>query len=48
MELPDMEIAINDIDETEWHAVTLHNEVFDFLNDETEDIYTMEDGEPIG
>lgn len=37
-----------DFDETEWLAAASNNEVFDILNDETEDIYTLEDGEPVG
>ncbi len=37
----------DDIDETEWMRFLATNEAFDFLADETEDIYTLEDGEPI-
>ena len=36
-----------DINETEWMKAASGNEVFDFLNDEDEDIYTLEDGKPI-
>ncbi len=36
-----------DIDESLWLQATSQNEVFDFLGDEDEDIYTADDGEPI-
>ncbi|MDQ3634738.1 MAG: hypothetical protein M3405_09560 [Acidobacteriota bacterium] len=36
-----------DIDEREWKKAASGNEIFDFLNDEGEDIYTLEDGKPL-
>ena len=36
-----------DISEKEWMKAASGNEVFDFLNDEDEDIYTLEDGKPV-
>jgi hypothetical protein len=36
-----------DIGEKEWLNVAANNEVFEFLNDEAEDIYTLEDGKPL-
>ncbi len=36
-----------DFDENEWLKAASKNEVFDFLNDEAEDIYTLEDGKPV-
>ena len=36
-----------DIGEKEWIKSASGNEVFDFLNDEDEDIYTLEDGKPV-
>ncbi len=36
-----------DINEKEWLKAASDNEVFDFLNDEDEDIYTLEDGKPL-
>ncbi len=33
-----------DINEKEWMKAAAGNQVFDFLNDEDEDIYTLEDG----
>ncbi len=36
-----------DIPEKEWLNASSGNVVFDFLNDETEDIYTLEDGKPV-
>lgn len=36
-----------DIDEKEWLKAASGNEVFDFLNDEGEDIYSLEDGKPL-
>ena len=36
-----------DISEKEWLNAANKNDIFDFLNDETEDIYTLEDGKPV-
>lgn len=36
-----------DFGEREWLKAASKNEVFDFLNDETEDIYTLKDGKPL-
>ena len=36
-----------DINEKEWMQAASKNDAFDFLNDEAEDIYTLEDGKPI-
>ncbi len=36
-----------DFNESEWLKAASKNEAFDFLNDEAEDIYTLEDGEPL-
>ncbi|CAN5364179.1 hypothetical protein BH20ACI1_BH20ACI1_01610 [soil metagenome] len=36
-----------DIDEKEWLKSASGNDVFDFLDDEGEDIYTLEDGKPL-
>jgi hypothetical protein len=36
-----------DIDDSQWLRSASENEVFDFLADESEDIYTAEDGTPI-
>lgn len=36
-----------DISEKEWMKAASESEVFDFLNDEAEDIYTLEDGKPL-
>ncbi len=36
-----------DFNENEWLKAVSKNEVFDFLNDEAEDIYTLEDGKPV-
>lgn len=36
-----------DIGEKEWIKAASENEVFDFLNDEAEDIYTLKDGKPL-
>ena len=33
-------------DEIEWLQAATHNPAFDFLNDPTEDIYSLADGEP--
>jgi hypothetical protein len=37
----------DDINDLEWMKSVANNEVFDFLNDEAEDIYTLEDGKPL-
>ncbi len=34
------------IDENEWLYAASHNPAFDFLKESTEDIYTIDDGEP--
>ena len=39
--------ADDDFNEKEWLKAASKNEVFDFLNDEAEDIYTLEDGKPL-
>ena len=36
-----------DFSEREWLKAASKNEVFDFLKDEAEDIYTLEDGKPV-
>ena len=36
-----------DIGEKDWLNAASNNEVFEFLNDEAEDIYTLEDGKPL-
>jgi hypothetical protein len=36
-----------EIEETEWLRAASRNSAFDFLNDSTEDIYTLEDGKPL-
>ena len=36
-----------DISDKEWQKAVSSNEVFDFLKDESEDIYTLADGRPI-
>jgi len=36
-----------DISEKEWLNATNKNDVFDFLNDESEGIYTLDDGKPV-
>lgn len=36
----------DDIDEQEWLKMAANNEVFDFLIDPAEDIYTLADGKP--
>ena len=36
-----------DINEKEWLTMASGNDVFDFLNDDDEDIYTLEDGKPL-
>ena len=35
-----------DITDSEWSRFLAKNEAFDFLADEGEDIYTLDDGEP--
>ena len=37
----------NDFEEREWMKSGSKNQVFDFLSDETEDIYTIADGKPL-
>ncbi len=37
----------DDFSEKDWLKAVSGNEVFDFLNDEVEDIYTLEDGKPL-
>ena len=37
----------DDISEEEWLRAAASNEVFDFLKDPAEDIYTLADGRPI-
>jgi hypothetical protein len=37
----------DDFSEGEWQKAAAGNEAFDFLNDEGEDIYTLEDGKPL-
>ena len=37
----------DDFSERDWLKATTGNEVFDFLNDEVEDIYTVEEGKPL-
>ncbi len=36
-----------DINDKEWLKAASENKVFDFLNDDAEDIYTLEDGKPL-
>ena len=36
-----------DINENEWRQAAAKNEVFDFLHDVEEDIYSIEDGKPL-
>ncbi|HQU91342.1 MAG TPA: hypothetical protein PLK77_03550 [Pyrinomonadaceae bacterium] len=36
-----------DIDERQWHRAAERNDVFDLLADESEDIYSVQDGFPI-
>lgn len=38
---------VDDFSEREWLTAASGNEVFDFLKDDTEDIYTLEDGRPL-
>lgn len=37
----------NEKDETQWLKSISNNPVFDFLKDEKENIYTLEDGKPL-
>lgn len=37
----------DDLNESEWLHSAAKNEVFDFLNEADEDIYTLADGKPI-
>lgn len=37
----------NDLSEKEWLKAASENDVFDFLKDEAEDIYSSEDGKPL-
>lgn len=37
----------DDLSEKEWLRVASENDVFNFLDNEAEDIYTIEDGKPI-
>lgn len=39
--------AEQDIGETEWLSAASHSEVFDFLADDSENIYTLADGRPV-
>lgn len=39
--------AENDLNEREWQKAAADNEIFAFLHDEAEDIYTLNDGKPI-
>jgi hypothetical protein len=36
-----------DLNDKEWLQAVSKNEVFDFLNDDAEDIYSLEDGKPL-
>ena len=36
-----------DLNENEWLQAASKNEVFDFLNDPDEDIYSLSDGKPL-
>ncbi len=36
-----------DLDEREWLQAASKNEVFDFLNDPDEDLYSLKDGKPL-
>ncbi|HCA59415.1 MAG TPA: hypothetical protein DEP46_15710 [Blastocatellia bacterium] len=36
-----------DVDEKDWLRSAAENEAFEFLSDEDEDIYTLEDGKPV-
>ena len=37
----------NDLNEKDWLNSAANNDAFDFLNDESEDIYTLADGKPL-
>ena len=37
----------SDLNEKDWLQAASKNNVFDFLNDESEDIYTLADGKPL-
>ena len=37
----------DDFSEKEWLKAASENDAFDFLDDEVEDIYTLEDGKPL-
>ncbi len=37
----------DDVHESEWLQAAAKNEVFDFLNDPDEDIYSLSDGKPL-
>lgn len=39
--------AEEDINEREWLKAASKNDAFDFLDDEGEDIYSLEDGKPL-
>lgn len=39
-------IKDDEISETEWLGLAMKGAAYDFLNDPSEDIYTMEDGVP--
>lgn len=39
--------AEDDLSEKDWLKAASNNDAFDFLNDEAEDIYTLEDGKPV-
>lgn len=39
--------AEDDFNEKDWLKAASNNEAFGFLNDEAEDIYTLEDGKPL-
>ena len=41
------EESSQDFNENEWLKVASQNAAFDFLNDEDENIYTLEDGKPL-
>ncbi|QQS31982.1 MAG: hypothetical protein IPM50_09870 [Acidobacteriota bacterium] len=36
-----------DIDDSKWQAAAKENSAFEFLADDAEDIYTLDDGKPI-
>jgi len=42
----DEEIDTSDIDETQWHYAASQNPAYDFLKEDTEDIYSINDGIP--